>query len=127
MLFEMLTGGIHPIGERTTLIWPRPAEGKSRKWLREDPWKQWLKRGARSVMDNGGLDQEILRIIEDCLKIDTAARPSNSDLEARLLQRLNDTHSPAFETLSLTLAQLDQIATESQESGWPYYEETAKA
>lgn len=123
MLFEMLTGGIHPIGERTTLIWPLPAEGKSRKWLREDPWKQWLKRGARSVMDNGGLDQEILRIIEDCLKIDPAARPSNSDLEARLLQRLNDTHSPAFETLSLTLAQFDQIATESQESGWPYYED----
>ena len=40
ILYEMLTGGIHPVGEIISTIWPTPAQGKSRKWLREDPWKQ---------------------------------------------------------------------------------------
>jgi len=122
MLFEMLTGGIHPIGERTTLIWPHPVEGKSRKWLREDPWKQWLRSGAFAVSDRP-LDQETLRIVEECLKIDSAARPSIAELEERLLERLKHLHGLAFETLSVTLAHFDQLAIESQEGGWPYYEE----
>lgn len=121
ILFEMLTGGIHPVGERTSLIWPRPAEGKSRKWLREDPWKQWLKNGATTATNDGNVDQEVLVIVQDCLKIDPAARPSKHDLEVRLLEHLSNLHKHAFDTLTVTLAQFDQIADESKELGWPYY------
>jgi len=122
MLFEMLTGGVHPIGERTTLIWPQPTERKSRKWLREDAWKQWSKDGAAAVI-NSQIDETTRLIVADCLNPDPAERPSTTELEKRLLERLNELHKLASETLSLTLAQFDRIATESQEAGWPYYED----
>jgi eukaryotic-like serine/threonine-protein kinase len=126
ILFEMLTGGVHPVGERTSLVWPHPAEGKSRKWLREDPWKQWLNRGALTDIGDHSLDPEILLIIQDCLKIDSAMRPSKKDLEVRLLERLRILHEHEFDTLSVMLAQYDQIANESEELGWPYYADRLK-
>lgn len=121
ILFEMLTGGAHPIGEKTSLIWPRPAEGLSRKWLREDPWRQWLKNGAQTAIGDAHLDTETLLIIQDCLKIDSAMRLSKQDLEIRLLKRLRILHKHTFDTLAVTLAQFDEIAHESEDLGWPYY------
>lgn len=121
MLFEMLTGGIHPVGERTSLVWPALVEGKSRKWLREDPWKQWLKNGA-PIPAGGCCDHsESLPIIRDCLQTEFSTRLSKEDLEARMLQRLCLVDRNAFDTLSATLAHFDQIASESEEGGWPYY------
>lgn len=124
ILFEMFTGGVHPIGEHTSLIWPTPAEGKSRKWLREDPWRQWLERGAElDPTGASGLNSEIDRIIRDCLKPNAAVRLSKDELEARLNERLKKVDRHAYEALSLMLADFDQIAREGEEGGWPYYAE----
>jgi serine/threonine protein kinase len=123
ILFEMLTGGVHPIGERTSLIWPIPAEGRSRKWLREDPWKQWLKSGAQTSTGDNSVDPETLLIIQDCLEIDSAMRPSKPALEVRLLERLRTVHKDTYDTLVLTLEHFDKISNESEELGWPYYAE----
>lgn len=123
ILFEMLTGGDHPIGERTSLIWPRPADGRSRKWLREDPWKQWLKSGAQTSIGDNSVDPETLLIIQDCLEIDSALRPSKQALEVRLLERLRSVHKHTYDTLVHTLEYFDNISRESEELGWPYYAE----
>lgn len=123
MLFEMLSGGIHPVGEQTSLVWPLPVKGKSRKWLREDPWKQWLKNQTPIRVNDSHIASESLLIIRDCLQTDHSKRLSKEDLEARLLQRLRLVDRNAFDTLSATLAHFDQIADENEEGGWPHYAE----
>lgn len=123
MLFELLTGGLHPVGDRTTLIWPNPQQGRSRKWLREDPWKQWLKTGATTCSEGDALDSETLAIIRHCLEVDSARRPSKRELEEQLLDRLRRAHNHAFETLAVTLRYFDGLAAEGEAGGWPYYEQ----
>lgn len=123
ILFEMLTGGVHPVGEHTSLIWPTPVEGKSRKWLREDPWKQWLKNDAPTPTDGNGIAPQMLLIIQDCLKTEVRERISKDALEARLLERLRYLDENVFDTLSVTLTHFDQLASGGEEGGWPYYED----
>src|SRR4051794_1718317 len=74
MLFEMLTGGLHPVGERTSLIWPVPAEGTRSAYRHDGPWKKWIKNGA-PVADWATLpDGEMRRIVGTCLDVNAARR-----------------------------------------------------
>jgi serine/threonine protein kinase len=124
ILYEMLTGGVHPIGEHTSLIWPTPAEGQSRKWLREDPWKKWIERGANfNVAGQHNLDREMVKIIQECLKLDAELRISKSELEALLRKRLEALDRHAHEKLQLMLSEFDRLALEGEEDGWPFYTE----
>jgi serine/threonine protein kinase len=123
MLFEMLTGGIHPIGEQTSLIWPSVAEGKSRMWLREDKWKRWAKKGLPALPVDCRISPEMRLIIEGCLKTDFSERLSKEGLEVHLLERLRLIDRNAFDTLLVTQAYFDQVSNESEKSGWPYYDD----
>ena len=38
--FECLTDGLHPIGVRTSDVWPAPLPDKPSKWSHEDIWKE---------------------------------------------------------------------------------------
>lgn len=124
ILYEMLTGGVHPVGEHTSLIWPTPAEGQSRKWLREDPWKKWIGRGANlnaNVQHN--LDPELIMIIQECLKPDAKLRISKIELESLLRKRLKALDRHAHDCLQLILSDFDRLALEGEEVGWPFYTE----
>lgn len=122
ILYEMLTGGVHPIGEHTSLIWPVPAEGQSRKWLREDPWKKWIGRGANfNVPEQHNLDLEMVKIIQSCLNSDPALRTSKSELEKILRKRLEVLDSHAYACLQVMLSEFDRLALEGEKGGWPFY------
>lgn len=122
ILYEMLTGGIHPIGEHTSLIWPVPADGQSRKWLREDPWKEWIKKGVNLNGDaQHNLNPEMVNIIQQCLNPDTALRISKSELETLLRKRLEIINRHAHASLQLVLSEFDRVALEGEEGGWPFY------
>jgi serine/threonine protein kinase len=123
IIYEMLTGGIHPVGEHVSLIWPAPAPDKSRKWLREDPWKQWIERGAELLGSHEQYDSGILEIIRACLVTDLSLRPNKPALEALLLNRLNELNADAHQSLVLLLSYFDSLAIEGEEAGWPYYAE----
>ena len=95
----------------------------SRKWLRETPWKLWLQNGASINADDSRIDLEVKSIIQDCLVIPFSDRHSSETLEAQLLAVLKARDAYAYETLEITLAYFDKISLESEESGWPYYED----
>lgn len=59
----------------------------------------------------------------NCLKIDINERFSKEALEAQLLGCLRRLDRNTFETLLVTLNYFDEIAAESEEGGWPYYED----
>jgi serine/threonine protein kinase len=123
ILYEMISGGVHPIGEHISLIWPTPAEGKSRKWMREDPWKQWLERGAEMTPVEGLDSSWTFEIIRCCLKTESAVRISKNELEKHLLQGLKKLNVVAFQSLTLLLNQYDLNSRESEAAGWPDYDE----
>jgi hypothetical protein len=122
-MYEMLTGGIHPVGEHVSLIWPAPAPDKSRKWLREDPWKQWIERGAGLLGSHEQYDPDILAIIRTCLATDLSLRPTKPALEGILLKRLSEIDAAAYENLVVLLNYFDSLAIEGEEAGWPFYTE----
>lgn len=124
ILYEMLTGGVHPIGEHISLIWPVPVEGVSRKWLREDPWKKWIERGANfNLAGQHSLNPEIVKIIQECLKPDAALRISKSELESQLHNRLKTLDHYAHKNLQLMLSEFDRLALEGKKGDWPFYSE----
>ncbi|QTP56317.1 protein kinase [Billgrantia sulfidoxydans] len=122
ILFEMLTGGLHPLGEETILIWPEPSEGKSPQWRRETPWKKWLKRGAKIECESDNVSQDGYEIISSCLEVDFSKRFTKEQLEARLLERLSLIDKAAYDELTGCLDYFDDIAVISESEGWPYYE-----
>ena len=102
----------------------RSAPDKSRKWLREDPWKQWIERGARTARcSHEQYDSGILEIIRACLVTDLSLRPNKPALEALLLNRLNELNADAHQSLVLLLSYFDSLAIEGEEARWPYYAE----
>jgi serine/threonine protein kinase len=123
ILVEMLTGGVHPVGKYTRLIWPTPAAGQSRKWLREDPWKQWLAHGATVSGFGERQNLKLVSIIRSCLETDTALRLSRHQLEAFLLDLLGEIDERVHLAVTLMLTEFDRHANEGEAGGWPYYSE----
>lgn len=124
ILYEMLTGGAHPIGEHTSQIWPRPSKEKGNKWLRENPWKKWIKRGAQiNSVGSKPLDPELINIIQDCLEPASTQRISRDDLEERLNTKLQSIDEHAHANVSVILSEFDQLAQSGEEAGWPHYAE----
>lgn len=87
IIFEVMSRGMHPLGERTKDWWPTPAAGNSRKWLRDDVWKSWAKNGC-PISHDATLSTEVLDIARDCMDPDPDARPSLGDVEGRLLEAI---------------------------------------
>ena len=123
MLYEMITGGRHPIGEETGLVWPFPISDKSNKWKRETPWKKWLKNGAPFVGDTADLDPDTLAAIRACLEIAPYKRPSAEQLSTLLMERLCQIDESAYMCLAVNLRDFDKMASESKQEGWPYYDQ----
>lgn len=120
-LVEMLTGGMHPIGVRTTDAWPKSTLGN--KWNREDPWKIW----SRNPVINPALSlncNDMLRgLIMEMLSSDYSLRPSMSVVKRRLLMCLQDIDRQTSESLLMYLQRADEAATTNTEAGWPYMDE----
>lgn len=122
ILYEMLTGGVHPVGQHTSLIWPTPAQGQSSKWLRETPWKKWIARGANLNSDDlQKHSPELVDLIQKCLKPDASERLSKEDLKAQLCKYLAQIDQFAHKSLLALLSDFDRLADEGEESGWPHY------
>jgi serine/threonine protein kinase len=122
MITEMLSGGIHPIGKRTSLIWPSPPSD-ARSFTHDGPWKKWLKDGALIAPSAQPVDQGMKEIVTRCLAIDVRQRLTIAELEAALLERLATEDKNALNSLATLLKHYDDSAMESEAGGWPFYDE----
>jgi eukaryotic-like serine/threonine-protein kinase len=124
MLHEMVAGGHHPLGVKTVDVWPTPREGQSKKWVRETPWKKWVRKGA-PISDVGiPLDERVLDIIKGCLGPHMAERESVVSAKRRCLQLLREIDAQAYATLEMLLDWFNDRATNAEAGGWPHFEET---
>lgn len=99
MLHELVTGR-HPVGVRTSDVWPKPKPGFSKQWQHQDKWETW----ARSSKT---LDPEIrgrLReLVERSLQPDPMRRPSLGDFRCWLMEELNSIDGAAHKSLRVLL------------------------
>ena len=120
-LYEMLTGGLHPIGERTSDLWPHSTLGK--KWTRDHLWKEWSRGEKRPPFHENVLDSGVAEIISACLEPSPTSRPSHADLEITLFAKLIDIDQVAAESLRANIDLLDEAARDNDASEWPYMDE----
>lgn len=124
LLHEMVTSGMHPVGERTRDIWPEPIEGKN-KWKRSNPWREWINRGAPIQRKLNTVPAEIYALLEQCLKVDPKLRPALSTVEEQLWMLLPHHSSPDF--AQLLRQSFDQweatCVPPDSDNSWPYGEE----
>lgn len=83
--FEAFTGGLHPIGECTSAVWPTRAAGKTAKWDQARTWRRWAE-GEKdlSPLSGLGIPGQFVELLRDCLAADPAARPDMETVENRL-------------------------------------------
>lgn len=121
LMAEILSGGIHPIGERTLDIWPKSIKGA--KWGHEDIWKKWAKSNVKLNLDLGDVNTELIDLIKLCLSTNPEQRPSATALKEQLLNLLNKTDMGAYLSLKAYIEQMDHAATLSANEGWPYMDQ----
>ena len=119
-LFEMLTGGLHPLGERTTDVWP----GRSGKWSHEEVWKNWARNAAnRLKQHSGSMDGDLTALMISCFQPEPGNRPCAGDLETALLSCLRSRDNGAHESLKAYLAQVDEDEAIGSDAGWPHMDD----
>ena len=121
LMAEMLTGGVHPIGERTLDVWPKSIKGG--KWNHEDVWKKWAKSEWKIHSDLKHINPELFRVISLCLSTDPTERPSAELLKEYLLSILKEGFLSAYLSLNAYVDQMDHAATLNANEGWPYMDQ----
>lgn len=123
-LYEMLTGGIHPIGERTQDVWPNSIKGN--KWGSERVWKKWASENVKIKYPEKILNNVLLKLIEDCLQTDFANRPDYGTLKLVLLDELKKIDIHAYNNLLAYLDMLYDAESINSSAGWPYMDQLVK-
>lgn len=117
-IIEMLTGGIHPIGIRTTDAWPVSSIGN--KWSREDPWKKWARNPIISRDLKLNFDSALVKLVQIFLNPSYDERPPITEVKNKLLALLKECDENAYLSLSMYINQADSAEIVNEEAGWPY-------
>jgi serine/threonine protein kinase len=121
LMAEMLTGGIHPIGERTLDVWPKSVKGG--KWGHEEIWKKWARSESKIHSDLAEINTDLFKIINLCLSTDPDHRPNATLLKEYLLSVLKETSMDAYLSLTAYIQQMDKAASLNSDEGWPYMDQ----
>ena len=117
-IIEMLTGGIHPIGVRTTDAWPVSSIGN--KWSREDPWKKWARNPIISKDLKLNFDSVLVKLVQVLLNPNYDERPLITEVKNQLLSLLKECDASAYLSLNMYIDQANSAEIVNQEAGWPY-------
>ncbi len=121
--FECLSDGLHPIGERTSDVWPIRLPDKPRKWGHEEVWKKWARREKTISFDGRAQRAPVALqdIIRNSLSPAPERRPSVSDIEDVLWEALRTVDADSAAALQIQLEYVEELAS-APGSGWPYME-----
>jgi serine/threonine protein kinase len=120
LLHELVTGGLHPIGERTADIWPTPLPDKSTKWKRSTPWRQWIDAGAPLKWPRELLPGGIYDIVKDSLSLDLASRPPIQSVQERLWAVLLEADAFVAESLLMATQIWEENLIADPKANWPH-------
>lgn len=116
IIYEVMTGGLHPYGGVTREWWPEPAEGRSKKWLRPETWEKWAKAG-NPIAPAAFLVDGVEDIARRCMAPDPATRPTLEQVSAQLIAALQEHDDAAGRQAAFQAFHADNGATDE---AWPY-------
>jgi eukaryotic-like serine/threonine-protein kinase len=121
ILYELMSGGFHPVGIKLNDYWPRPTEGNSKKWTKADAWKKWATTASITFEGTPPIDPEVQSLIHDMLSVDAADRPSIEKVKISLLDIIKRESQESFAQLEFLVNYFEQKAsTEPLKDRWPY-------
>lgn len=107
---------MHPIGERTSDVWPIRLAGKPAKWSREDVWKAWAERDKELMF--AGAEECAPVAMQDLIQLSLSAdprdRPSMNEFEDTLWDTLRAIDRGLSVGLGMQLDYLDSFGSNSE-------------
>lgn len=122
IIFELMTYGYHPIGEKTQDWWPNPIVGNSKKWTRDNIWMSWVKKGV-PVSNNDFMCEGMKNIANACLNEAPENRPSCSDVKSAAINALGEISINCRTQAEFRIQDVAREANDSAIEGWPYLDE----
>lgn len=121
MLYELMSGGFHPVGIKLSDYWPRPVEGNSKKWARADAWRGWAKSASITFEGVPPIEPKIQSLICNMLSVSAADRPSIDEVKMSLLEIMRNESQKSCAQLEFLVDYFERKAsTESLKDSWPY-------
>lgn len=122
ILYELMTGGYHPVGIKLREFWPQPKNGNGKKWTRIEPWKKWATKKDKVFNSSSiPIDAEILSLIETMLSIEPGDRPSINEIKKSLLYFIRARSEESYVQIKYLIDYFNgQVSEESLEINWPY-------
>lgn len=117
MIFEVMSRGIHPMGERTSDWWPEPNAGNSKKWLRDEVWEKWAKKGC-PPSNMAAISDDVAKIVRSCMSSSPSDRPSLNEIQESLLHSLKALDERAYEQACFRISSANSQAQTTE--SWPY-------
>lgn len=110
ILYELLTG-FHPIGERTSNIWPEPKENFPKKYKHEKPWKKWASSKDKHIrIGEGRSEKSLENLVEKMLLPDPKKRISLDAALKKVIRILSSISETATLQLKLLFDYYDCLA-----------------
>ncbi|MFB2890149.1 protein kinase domain-containing protein [Aeromonas veronii] len=88
IIYELLSNGFHPVGIKLADYWPEPLEGNTRKWLRSNEWKAWVRSGCHIKSESENVSEECEIFIQRMLSIVPSERPDVHEVKTFLLEQI---------------------------------------
>jgi serine/threonine protein kinase len=124
ILYELISGGYHPVGIKLQDFWPSPREGNSKKWTRENSWRKWVESGCKIENSTCQLSRDLLTLIQGMLSLKPSERPSMDEVIAHLLRQIQTLSNASYEQVEFLVSYFDSEACDDPlEQQWPYLSE----
>ncbi|WP_260674103.1 protein kinase domain-containing protein [Comamonas aquatica] len=114
MLHEIMSRGVHPMGERSH-DWHHQINPGFNRWQKNDRWRSWVKKGCPIAQPLP--DHDLADLVAACLTPSTSARPSLHEVQAALLGFMYQRSCTAAKQVNLFL---DEAESQSAAEEWQH-------
>ncbi len=111
ILYELFSGGYHPVGIKLNDFWPVAKDGNSKKWTKERDWKKWISSECKITICPSIIDINIYSYIERMLSIDPKKRPEIDDVIDFFFENIKKECSNSYNNLNMIINDSNQDFT----------------
>jgi hypothetical protein len=107
MLHEIMSRGVHPMGERSH-DWHHQIKPGFNRWQKNDFWRRWVDKDCPIAQPLP--DHDLADLVAACLAPSTAARPSLHEVQAALLGLIHQRSATAAKQVNLFLGVAESLS-----------------
>jgi serine/threonine protein kinase len=111
MLHEIMSRGVHPMGERSS-DWHHHIRPGFNRWQKNKHWRKWVGEGCPIAQPLP--DRDLADLVADCLAPSPADRPSLGEVQAALLDLLHHRSATAAQQVNLFLSSAESQSADEE-------------